>query len=236
MDVAQLIRSREKIRENLVDTDEVTVTKTGCKLYIPLRYVEVQLAKFAEQIHCVGYIGVVVDNMYYGMINVPTILTLGAADMSRCKIGNQDYYELVYRKGSVVIANMMPVQIDTLPYYVFNEFSAGAKFPWFMDEESRGKLFDLSKKYAGSSVGEASAVMELIASITARDPTNKTQYYRLAQVNPTIRPVVIRLNDVTYGATSPFQRLTGNRMDDGIRGSLLYPTDKVETLEDVFTR
>ena len=241
MDISTLVRSKEKVMESLVVMqDGSIVTKTGCVIHVPARFTERDLAYIGVDTYVIGLFPIIVEKTYYSVLMVMAMVQLDPWRREKVKIGGEDYYEFTFKKGSTVIKSDRLVKTDTLPYKVYDEVIAKAKVPYYMDYDTLGNIFDSAIKHAGANVGENSEVTELIVSMIARNPKDKTIYYRQAIESltdlRTAPPQWVAIKNVTYSATNTVNRLAGAYFDEGVAASLMYPSDRVERIEEILTK
>jgi len=56
--------------------------------------------------------------------------------------------------------------------------SSKAIYPWYIDYEDLGRLFDKAKYYSGSDVAQNYAIMEAMAAYVSRSPKDRSIQYR----------------------------------------------------------
>lgn len=241
MDWTRWKREPSKVRAALAEQpDGSVVTARGCKIYIPRRFVEKELAFIAAEIYIVGIYAIVVDDKFYGVSTANAMMRITPTTISTVKFGDDSYFEFSFEAGSVVIADTMLIKSDTLVYKIFDEIIAKGHVPWYMGYEDLATLFDSSDYHAGVRLGPSHAVLEMFAAAIARDPEQRSKYYRhsiTAQDDPSVRPpVVIPLRSLTYGATNTTAKLLGSYWNDGLTSALVQPAEKVERIEELLRR
>ena len=238
MDITKLIRDKDKVLSNLkkVAPGKALTTK-GCKIIIPVRFVEHELAYVGTDVYTVGNLVCIVDDTYFSVMYICAMVQLKPTSISRIRIGRDEFYQFNFRPGSTVIENTHLVRIDTVPYLEFNEFISKGRFPWYMPYEENGKVFDTSIKHAGADVGEFSETIELLVSLIARNPKNLTEYYRHTVKSyadmQKIQPAYVGLGDPRFGASDTLNRLGGSYAEDGIEAALLYPSEAPGRIETI---
>lgn len=241
MDVSQLQRNPDQIKQNLKALGEdKLITKEGCKIYIPQRYQEQNLAKVGSEVYTLAIFAIVVGDKYYGVSKAPSMTRLTPDTIRTVTIGEDEYLELVFEKGSVVMPNTNLVNDDTLLYYIYNEYFAKGKVPWYINYRDLGSLFEHAKDYTGTSLGANHVVTELITAAIARDNNDKTKFYRhvvdnVRQIHSKA-PVIVPLKSVTYGASNTTAKLIGAYWDEGVTSALVNPSDKTEPIEEILRR
>lgn len=236
MDYRKLKRVPEKIQAALKEMPDGTVVAVkGCKIVIPSRFGERQLASLGAQNVIAGIHAIIVDDQFYGVSLVNAMMRIEPTTVSAVKFEDEEFTEFYFEPGSVVISNVNLVKSDTFTYYVYNEIVATGHTPWFMSYEDIGRLFETAPKHAGVRVGANHAVWEMIAAAISRDRNDKTKFYRHTvksekdlETNP---PAFIPLRSVTYGATNTTAKFIGAYWDDALTSALVNPADAVEPIE-----
>lgn len=236
MDISTLIRKPERIHAALMELpDGRVITKTGCKIYIPIRYAERSLAYIANEIYILGIFAITVEDKYYGVSLINTMVPIEPVETNKISIDGDGYYEFVFAPGNTVFKTTNLVKTDALIYRIYDEFLAMGHIPWFIGYEELGKLFDSAKEFAGANVGTNPEVTQLIASILARDPKDRTKYYRTVVESPEdlLRkpPVFVPLKSVQYSATNTTTKLGGSYFQQGVISALIDPASRLEPIE-----
>lgn len=242
MDVQKLVYDRRHVMAAVqtieADKNAPLIALTPITLCMPARFNGTPLMSMGRSISCVGMFAIIANDQYYCTFCVPTLFELGATQITRIKVDGVDYYSLSYAKGQTVIKSMNAVAIDTIPYYLYDEVTANGRNPWYLREQDRAKIMDYAKEFAGANLAPTSLPYELIAATTARDPRNAFELWRMLKRKPEgLRPKILKVDDVAYGAGSTFQKLAGSYLQDGIRGALVHPTEgQANQLEEMFLR
>lgn len=233
-----LTRDASRVTETLVELDDGRlVTKTGCKIYIPARFVEHDLAYLGVNNYIVGIYAIVVDDTYYGVSTVNAMINIDPTDTNKIKMEDQDYIEFVFAPGSTVFKSLDLVKVDVLTYKIYDEVFSKGRVPMYMDYNDLGGIFDTAKYHANANLGTTGEVTQLIASMISRDAKDKTKYYRtvineLSDVR-NIPPAFIPLRSVAYAATNTTTRLGGSYFDKGVVSALVNPAERVERIESL---
>jgi hypothetical protein len=241
MDHRDLIRHPHMVASYLKELEDGRlVTNKGCKIYIPTRFAERELAYVGIETQIVGIFAMTVEDKYYSIMMVNAMMRIDPTATNKVQMDGDEYYEFVFDPGATVVASTMLVQTDTLVYKIYNEIFSKGRVPWYLSYTDLGKLFDTAKEHANANIGQNQEVTELIASLIARNPANRHQYYRQAitsfedlLINP---PAVIPLRSVTFAATSTLTKLAGSYARDGLVSALVTPTNRVERIEALLRR
>lgn len=237
MNVQALIRDPGLAKEVLVTLpDKKVVAKVPCKIIVPCRFIERGLAYVGVDNYIVGVCALVVGDRYC-ISTVNAMYNIEPTSTTKIKIKGDDHFEFFFEAGSTVIKTISLVKMDVLVYKIYDEIFSKGYVPWYLSYEDLGRIFNTARKHAGAKIGTNKEVTELVASIVARNPKDKTIYYR-TQIqslkdmtsNP---PEFIPLRDVTYAATNTTNRLGGSHTRVGIVAALNNPADRTERIESL---
>src|SRR5690606_25517753 len=132
MDISQLIRNKAIVHDALVQDGDKLLAKKGMKIYIPVRFSERNLAVIGSETSILGIFAIVVDDKYYAVSNALAMLRIEPTSTNTVTVGDEDYFEFYFEAGSVVVADTQVVVDDTVAYYVYNEFIAKGRAPWYL--------------------------------------------------------------------------------------------------------
>lgn len=241
MNYKQLTRDPAKVHEALRELEGGSVVAVKqCKIYIPQRYVEHGLAYIGAANYILGIFAIATEDKYYGVCLLNTMVPIDPSSVNRIKMDEDDYYEFVFEPGATVFKTVDLVKTDTLVYRIYDEFIAKGYVPWFMGYEEMGHIFDSAKEFADANIGQNSEVTQLIASIVARDPRDRTKYYRQAITSlddmAKLEPTFVPLKSVQYSATNTLTKLGGAYFQQGVVSSLITPSSRTERLEAILKR
>ncbi len=236
MDPTTLVRDPKRIHAALkVAKDGQMITPTGCKIYIPARFTEQRLASVGSEVYTVGIFAVVVEDKYYGVSSACAMMRIDPSNTTTVKVGEDDYLEFTFDSGAVVSPNANLIKDDSLPYYIYNEFFAKGRVPWYIAYEDLGRLFASAEYHAGFRVGANHAVVELMASAICRDAKQLTKYYRhtVESEQDLVKrpPAVTPLKDIALGATNTTAKLLGSYFTEGLTSALVNPSERTEPIE-----
>lgn len=241
MDRASLRRDPEAVRRVMKELpDGRLVTTVPCRIYIPQRYEEYGMAKLGVENHILGIFALVLEDGTYTVCMVNAMVPIDPVQTNKVKFDGDEYYEFVFTKGSAVMKNMNLVKTDTLTYLIFDEFLQKGNIPWYVGYEELGKLFDTAGKHAGANIGKQREVTQLIASIVARNPNNRNQYYRTMITSQeqltTNPPAFVPLMSIRYAATNTMSKIGGSYFSKGVNSALLSPAERPERIETILRK
>lgn len=237
MNPASLTRAPEKVHQAIRQMEDGRlVALKPCRIYSPARYAEQNLSYIGAEIYILGIFAIVVGDDY-GVCLLNTMVPIEPSAMRKIKIEGDDYYEFSFNEGATIVKTIHLVKTDTLVYRIYEEFIAKGYVPWYMGYVEMGQLFDTAKEFAGANIGTNREVTQLIASIVARDPNERTRYYRQVIQTPEdlqrIKPAFVPLKSVAYSATNTLTKLGGAYFQDGVVSSLINPSTRVERIESI---
>ncbi|AUG86276.1 virion structural protein [Erwinia phage vB_EamM_Desertfox] len=241
MDLSKLIRDKDRVRANLVKLDDNSVVaKGGCKIYIPGRYVNKGLAGIGDTIWTVGIFTIVTDSGFYCTALGPATITLDPTDIRQVKVDGNPYYEFSFEPGATVIQSTIVGKNDRLIGPLFNEFLINGNVPYGFNLLDLIKLFKLSQKYCGFTMGTNNQIFEAIVNIVARDSKDLNKLYRYTvnsldeiYTNP---PTIIGLRNAAKTSTNTVAKLVGSYFADGLVSALISPSDRVEGVEEILRK
>lgn len=241
MDIKTLVRDASRVHACLEELPNGSVVCTQeVKIYIPARFTERDLAYVGMENHILGIYAIVVEDLYYGVSLINAMLNIDPTSMNRLKIEGDDYLEFVFAPGATVFKSTNLVKTDTIAYKIYDEMFSKGYIPWYVGYEELGRVFDSALYHAGANIGSNQEVTQLIASMVARDPTDRTKYYRtkiekLSDLRTT-PPVFIPLNSVEYSSTNTTNKLGGSYFSVGVVSALIDPTTRTERIEEILRR
>lgn len=238
MEPSDFSRNAQVVLANLQELpDNSVVTKKGCKIYIPSRYTERELAEVGIETRTVGLYAMTVEDKYYSVCSVNAIMELAPSSTNKIRIGGDEFYEFVFDPGAVVIKNTMLVKDDSVLFKLYNELFSKGNIPWFLNQEDLSNVFATASYHAGANIGQTPEVIDVLVSLIARDPKDRTINYRTVvksredmKTNP---PTYIALKSVIYASTNTTNKIAGSYFSTGVLGSLVYPAERTEKIEEI---
>lgn len=240
MNPRNLIRDPKRVHDALRQLDDGRlVTVSGCKIYIPVRFEERELASIGIETYIIGIYAMVVEDQYYAVSLVNAMARIDPTSTLRTMIDGDEYYEFVFDPGATVFPSVDLVKTDTIVYLIYNEIFAKGRVPWYLGYNELAMIFDSARYHAGANIGQNQEVTELLVSIIARNPNNRHEYYRQFAKTPEALktpPAFIALRSVSYAATNTLNKLAGSYARDGLISALVNPTSRVERIEELLRR
>lgn len=234
MNSKDLIRDPERVKTHwkITPKDEM-VAIYPVKIYIPARYKQSDMAIFENEKSFMGIFAMVVEDSFYATSLVSSFIRSEPTAINDVVIDDEDYIELFYEPGARIMTNVNLPKVDSFLYRISDEFDAKGKVPWFMSYDDLGKLFENSGYYNGRQIGYNPQVNEMIAATICRSPEDVKQYFRQMRSRETysLKPTVIPLRAVSYGATNAIAKLMGPYFDENVTSALVSPGQRVENIE-----
>ncbi len=239
MDYSKLKRDKDKILSVLHETKNGTIVcSKEVKIYVPVRYKEVNLASTGSDNHILGIYAITLEDTYYGVSNINAMITIDPTTTNKIKIDEDEYFEFIFKAGSTVIKNTNLVKTPRITYLIFDEFFSKGYIPWYLGYEELGKIFDTAKEHAGANLGANQEVTQLITSLIARDKTDRTKYYRstITKLSDLISkpPTFVPLKSVDY-VSGTVNKIGGSYMATGITSALINTATRKERIEAILT-
>ena len=240
MDRKKLVRDAKRVTACIKDfPDGRLVAVKPVKIQVPVRFEERRLAVIGAETYIACHFVMIVEDSFYSVCNTNSMLQITPTTTTKVMVDDSEYYEFFFDAGSTIAPSLDLVMRDVFVYYVYDEFISKGRVPWYFDYEDLGKIFETAKEFAGANIGSNQEVTELIISLIARSPTDRSKYYRqfvkdLSELQ-TKPAVFIPLKSV-QGATNTTNKLTGSYMTDGIISSLVNPSDRVERIEGLLRK
>lgn len=236
MDVTKLIRDPKLTHGDLVVVNKTEViTKKGCSIIFPSRYITQGLAEVSSEVSLLGIYALVRGNKYT-VSKALTVIKSQPDEINNLKIDDVGYTELVFYPDSTVVVNTEVVKNSNLLFLVWDEFITKGKIPWFIDYKDLGDLLGSAKRYTGVTLGANKKILELIAAVISRDPKDLLSHYRHViekmsdlKTNP---PTIVKLNSVSMNASNTTAKLIGGYWEEGVTSALMHPSEDKESLED----
>ncbi len=231
--VSHLKRDADYIRSNLQVSNGHIYVKKDTTIHVPKRFSIKGLAILGEENYAIGIFPFIMDGKY-GLLNVMSMVHLGASNIEEIVIDEIEYYAFSFEKGSEILQEISVVKDDNITFNVFDELISNGNIPWYLDYLDLAKLYDTSDMYADSKMVHYVHPYSIIVSLLARSPTDRLKLYRYIlndKKDLAIKPDFTQLKSVMYMAKSTVNKIAGAYMDEGVISALVYPSEKVEHIE-----
>lgn len=235
MDLGTMKRNPDRVRAALTELkDGSVVTKSGCKIYLPVSFRDKNLATLGNETYIVGIYMMSVNDSDYAVSLTNAMIRIEPSSINTVEISGKDHFEFVFDPGDKVFASTDLVVNAKLLYYIYNEIVAKGNVPPYMDYADLGRLFDSAPKHAGSKLASTPTVLHMLLSMIARNPDELTQYFRQITTGKDFDNVrFIQLRSTTHGANNTTARLMGSHFSDNLTSALVNPSDREEDIEHI---
>ncbi len=239
MDFSQLRRDGAAFKNTLqmFPDDSSVYTKTGCKLYFPQRFLDRGMAFVGSDNSVCGIVAAVLPTGEYSVLLVNAMVPMEPDTVEKINYLGVDYVEFGFMPGSRVIKTVDLVKNDVLIYKINNELISKGNVPWYLDYDDMAGLFDTAAEHAGTNIAENSEVTELLVSLIARDEGDRTIYYRSTVATPedlkAKKVAWIAMMSAAYSATNTLNKLGGSYFTEGALSAMVYPTERMEKIEEI---
>lgn len=239
MDFSLLKRDDAAIKASFtVTTDKRLITKTGCKIIIPSRYIDKGLAVLGNVINCVAIYAMVINDTTYSVSSVDAMIPLTPDSISEITIGDEKYHEFSFGKGSVICPNMNLVKSDTFIYQIYSEFYSKGKYPCYFNRRDCGMVLATAKKHGGLSLGANNLPCELVASYVTRDINDVRKFFRhiaksMKEEKGKPPYIFIPLTSVAFGTQDTTAKISGAYLDEGLTSAMVDPADSISIFERI---
>lgn len=236
--MSKLVRNAEQVQSCLKELPGGQLfTTRACRIQVPTRFNDRGLAQVGIDNYIFGIFALILDDGTYTVCNVDAMMKISPFKVLTVTIKDVPYHEFHFEANSVIISNLNLVRRDVLIYNLLEEFIFNGNIPWYLGYEDVGKIFDTARQYADIGVDRNYEVLELIASMIARNPTDRTKYYRTFIEKPSdvfqSPPDYVPMKSVFYSATNTMNKLAGSYFNDGVVSALVNPTHETERLESL---
>lgn len=235
MDVSTLQFDKAAIYQALdIQPDHSIIAKKPITVCFPKQFERAGLAEVYDVVNCVGIVGLISEGKYcclgvLGRFNfTPAVIAEELVD------GNM-YVFMHFEPGETVLASLY-IPIDALIVYdYFLECTKYARIPWYLDFEKFLSIIDESVGIVGTPTGSSAQVIRVIYALTCRDPNNPDIAFRYSDSlnDPSVKPLVIGMNNPSQLLTGTFARYSGGYLSDNVIAGLLEGQSEVSQLEEI---
>lgn len=237
MDPSKLTRDKAAVMSSLkVMPNDSLVTKTGCFIHIPSKYVDKQLAVLSKQgTYILGIFALITPDGKYTVFNFPNMTRILPSETKRFFYDNIEYVEFEFAPGAPALMDVNVLVQDTLIYHIYDYFVDGGTIPWFMAYSDVISIFDLVPEYIGTKLGASWTVIKTILGQIARQPKDRTKmarelYTDLGKIK-SFTPAYISFSSVLYGTGSTTAKLMGPYFDTAKISAINHPSEKSDNIE-----
>jgi len=204
--------------------------KSG-KVHIPERYLAAGLINISDSVTMLAIFGIIVGDRFAVSVADAMCVTK-PSNITTVSVDGVNYYELQYEKGDQLFTNISLVVMNTLINQIYQEIYSKGNVPWYISYDLISSIFDTSEIHANAFLNTDNAIIELMASVIARDRKDKRVYFRHSEsIDKGVRPIYIPLSSVSYQATNTFTKIGGGYFNEGLTSALVTPSESNEAVE-----
>lgn len=202
--------------------------------YIPERYTSLNLLEVGATVKTLGIFKMVIDDDITCGLQLPCVIEIDPADVSKITDGQEKYYLCTLNKGGQLITSLDLLQNAKIGYLTWREFMSVDHMPDYVNYENVAFLFDDLKECTGKGIAADHAILEIIFAHIFRDAKDPNVFYR--HTNMKEKPYKITLTSISYGTSGTFSKIAGSYAQQGYNSAMLNPAEENTELEDLFRR
>lgn len=227
------VRDPKRVYDCLSLTPEGrVVARREIYIQIPVRFSERKLAFIGKESVICGICAFVTPDNFYGVSLINASFTIKPSSSEVITINGDDYHQFGFVPGDTVMEFTDLVKDDKILFPIYDEIMQKGNVPWYISYLDMGDLFSTAAKHAGANVGNEQEVIQLLASILARDPNDKSVFFRqtLTSMQDLLvkEPAFIPLRNIQYGATNTVDKISGSYWSVGLASAIASPSKRVE--------
>lgn len=238
MDISKLKHDAANVQTAFVEADEQLIAKKDCYIIFPAGYVNKGLATIGNEISVLAVFAYVVGDKYAVSLTTSMVL-LSPSSVEQVTINEDDYYQLFFTAGSVVIKNVMLVKNKKLTNYVMDYYFDYATIPWFIDYGMHAEILNDTASSNDVRLAPDITPFDIITAHISRNPSDyKMQYRHVMKTNDDIKkqPLVIPLRDIANNTTSNLARINGSELNRALKAALTSEPTRIEPLEEIYIK
>lgn len=236
MDISKAVRNPQRVHASLLEKDNQLITKTGCTIYIPERYISKGLAVIGTEISILGIYAMFIDDVTYGVSTATAMCTLGDLHISdKVTIEDVDYLSYKFPAGAVVLKTVELVIVKKIVNAIMDFFVDYGYTPWFFNYVDLAELFFDTGYWNKMDMG-GQIVQDIITANISRDPKDITKLFKDTMSNIKqldTRPTFIPQRDIGMNTSSNLARVNGSELARATRAMLLSEPTQPQELEDI---
>ena len=229
-------RDASKVHADLkLMPDFSVVAMREIRIMIPSEYFNRGIARQSMNPDILGIHCILNQDGFYGISTLPNMVKISPSRTDAIIVDDEPFTMFTFDAGSVVyVSTVIPVTSSVLGS-TFDELFSSARIPWYITYLDIPAIASQIPKFTGVQVGNNEAVNELLTSVIARSPKDRTKYYRTEITSmadlETNQPIFVKLRSVEYGASNTLSKLNGSYFTIGVGGALTRETTRVENFE-----
>lgn len=237
LNVSGLKRDPDAIKKAFKKIGSSMVVTKDMRVIFPERYTNIDLAIIGSTVRLTSIYAILDDEGNYAVSNIPIFIELTPSNITDIEINGKVNKVLHFEEGTTFTENVNMVIDNTFLYDLFNEFYINGNIPWFISYNDAITIFEKTKKYAKSGLGDNPITMEILASILARNPKNKSEFYREILKNENdlnkVIPQYIGLMNIYFTFDNTVSKLVGSYYGQGISSAIISRETSTTTIEEI---
>lgn len=239
MDISKTIRDPQKVHATLIEKDGQLITKTGCTIYLPERYISKGLAVVGSEISILGIFAIFIDNVTYAVSTATSMVTIGDIHISDAVVVDEmSYISYKFPAGAVVLKSVELVKDKKITNSIMDCFIDYGYTPWFFNYIDLAELFIDSSYWNNMNMGDP-IVQDIIVANISRDPKDIKVLFRtvidsVKQIHT--RPNFIPQRNITLNTSSNLARVNGSELARATKALLLSEPAHPQELEDILMK
>lgn len=231
MFLGKYTRDANAVKKHIVDTGNSIIAKSDVKIFLPAHYQQVHLATIERNISIIAVYAMVVNDSVYAVSNTLCRVTITPRSYSIETHNGTEWLVFNFEKDDVIIPDTTVIRDKIFVYRCNDEFVTKGKVPEFIDyANDRTTFYATATKFGSVDYGVDPAILELMATMTARDPKDLLVPFRLCKDKNAV-PVYIDMDNINYNTTNASAKLLGNYARTGLTSALITDSNNLETLE-----
>lgn len=241
INIDNLKRDPDKIKKCFKKVGKSLVVTKDIKVIYPERYESKNLAIVDNVVRLVSIFAILDDSNNYAVNNLPIFINLTPSNIDHVTINDELYTVLEFEEGSTYTESTELVINNKFLYDLFNLFYTNGKIPWFMSYNDLINIFSKTEKYANSDLGNNPIITEILASIVAKAPNDKTLLYREILENnkkllESIKPTYVGLMNPYYTFDNTVSKISGSYYTKGLMGALINKEKETTKIEEILRK
>ena len=236
--MTKFIRNANSVLSSLEIKGNSLFTKEKTRIHVPSKFFEKELGEIGSKTFIYGCFPIINEKNEYGVLNICGIVEINPTRINKYSDETDyEYTEFHFDENTVIIPILDIVKRNTVMYEVFDLFFAKGKIPWYLGYEDVCKLFDTSKEFADTNIGQNLELIEFFASIISRTKNDRMTYIRNSgnEYSDFSREKIdyVPIQSVQYSTKSTLNKIAGNYFKEGVVSALANHSDKVNPIETI---
>jgi len=240
IDVSKLKRNAKLIKSKYRKVGDMLIAKEKLYILFPSKFVDKDLSILDNVCKILGVIAIMDDNNNYAVSTIPGRIDIEPSEIETVDINNELYTMLVIEPGDPLFSDTRIIQNTDMVFNVFELLLLQGKVPFYLNYEDLLNVFTNMPRYTGTSVGKDSLVFEILIALSARNPNNLDQQFRMfvkdRKMAMSITPAWVGLRNIYYSYNSTLSKIAGSYFKKGLVASIIKPEKDATVLENILRK